>query len=278
MDPTPVSAERTAAGLLERRSARELLVCGEPASLHHLAAHQEQSLATYRTRTTSLLQQLAPRLRHRHVTSAVASNGTPLLVTMERTKLHGEGQSTRGSPTLLRCRHHLIAVAHPRRPCACIWASSHLLRLTQTMASQGFAAVECSMRLRVHEVFSLYREDDSNLFDAWRVQKSSPASRETTLKAHTCPGREPKPDHALPAPRHFLQSALRRGRDSRRLSDKLQIPSWNPGLAKGSDPRSLASHLDGPYTCTPIQVPFAHKYSSWALEGMVVTGQISQAS
>ena len=83
--------------------------------------------------------------------------------------------------------------------CACFWASSHPLRLTQMMASQGFEAVDCPMRLRVREVFSLRREDDSNLFDAWRVQKSSPASRETTL---IFPGREPKPDHSPLEPRH----------------------------------------------------------------------------
>ena len=166
-------------------------MCGEPASLHHLRRCTER-------RQRHSCRQLAPRLHHRHVTSALASIGTPLLVTMARIKLHGEGQSTPGCPTLLRRHHLLIAVPRLRRRlCAYRLASSHLLRLTQTMTSQGFEAVDCPTRLQVHEVFfSLYREDDSDLLDAWRVQKSSPASREATLKAHIFPGRERKPDHA----------------------------------------------------------------------------------
>ena len=79
------------------------------------------------------------------------------------------------------------------------------------------------MRLRIDDVFSCYREDDRNCFNAWRDQQSSTTIREVMLKAHVHPGHEPKPDQFLPEPRHSSQSALRLGKDNRRLPDKLQI-------------------------------------------------------
>ena len=171
----------------------------------------------------------------------------------------------------------------------------------------GVRAVDCPMRLRIDDVFSCYREDDSDWFDAWRHHQSSPAIRELTLKAHLYPRHELKPNHSLTVQRPYTQSALLPGRDNRRCSDRLQILSCDPGPARGSDPRALASHLNGPwhvvcvqeeagwvtdrslaenfyvitkhhcavlihketfetgYTCTPIQVPCAHRYYSWAL-------------
>ena len=85
-------------------------------------------------------------------------------------------------------------------------------------------AVDCPMGLRIDDVFSCYREDDSNWFDSWRRQQSSPAIREVTLKAHVSLGHESKPDHSPPAQRPHTQSALRPGRDNRRCSDRLQNP------------------------------------------------------
>ena len=45
-------------------------------------------------------------------------------------------------------------------------------------------AVDCPIRLHIEDVFTSYREDDSDWFDAWRGQQSSPAIRGATLKAH----------------------------------------------------------------------------------------------
>ena len=96
----------------------------------------------------------------------------------------------------------------------------------------GVGAVDCPMRLRIDDVFSCYREDDSDWFDAWRRQQCSPAIRELTLKAHLYPGHEPKPNHSLPAQRPDTQSALRPSRDNRRCS---------------------ACHLNGPWHTVCVQ-------------------------
>ena len=147
------------------------------------------------------------------------------------------------------------------------------------------------------------------VFERWTVRcdfaltRCSPATRVPWARANasssfTCAAAvNPRPDH-----------------NNRRCSDFLQILSWNPGLARGSDPSTLASHLNLPwhvvcvqegagfvtdgsqaekfhvitkhhhclnkntfdsgYTCTPIQFPCTHRYSSWTLEGMVVTGKL----
>ena len=125
----------------------------------------------------------------------------------------------------------------------------------------------------------------------------------------------------------FLDQSLRRspgpalGSDqrSRRLTDKLQILSWNPGPPRGLYPRAVADHLNGPwhiicipegagfvtdsslaenihlatqrrcaallnkdtfardFTCSPIQIPCSLRYSSWAVERVVVTGKFRRA-
>ena len=59
-------------------------------------------------------------------------------------------------------------------PCACDADSS----------LAGFRAVECTLRFRVEDACSCYREDDSDWVDAWRVQLSFPVD---TPLAHQCP-------------------------------------------------------------------------------------------
>ena len=121
------------------------------------------------------------------------------------------------------------------------------------------------------------------------------------------------------SPRRSGGPALRSDQRNPRQTDKLQILSWNPGPARGSDPSLLASHLNGPwhvicvqegsgsvtdsslaenfhaithdhcavllnndtfardFSCAPIQVPCSLRYSSGAVEGMVVTGKFRRA-
>ena len=109
------------------------------------------------------------------------------------------------------------------------------------------------------------------------------------------------------SPRGSLGPALLSDQRSRRQTDVLLILSWNPGPARGYDPSLLASHLNGPwlrsslaekfhvitqhrcavllnkdtftrdFSCTPIQDPCSLRYSSWAVEGMVVTGKFRRA-
>ena len=113
----------------------------------------------------------------------------------------------------------------------------------------GFRRVDCLLLLRIDDACTEYRKDVTNWFDAWRSEQSSSASRDAALHAHLWPRQEPAPTHSLLVKCLFTQSAPRPGHDNRDTFE------------------------DG-YTCTPIQVPCAHKFSPWAFEGMVVTGKI----
>ena len=174
----------------------------------------------------------------------------------------------------------------------------------------GFRAADCPMRPRIDDVFSCHRDDDGDWFEAWRDQQSPPAIRKETLEAHLYPVQKPTPAHSLLAQRPFTPSALRpdhnnrvaltgskssraRGSDPRILASHLKGP-WHvvcvqEGRGFVTD-RSLAENFhvitkhhcavllnkdpfDSGYMCTAIQVPCTHRYSSWALEGMVVTGK-----
>ena len=96
----------------------------------------------------------------------------------------------------------------------------------------GFRAVDCTLRLRVEDASSCYREDDSDWVGAWRVQLSCPVSSRDTCLAHQYPNQEPAPIHSQP-PSHRLSSpALRLDQRNKRPSDKLQMLSWNPGPAR----------------------------------------------
>ena len=132
--------------------------------------------------------------------------------------------------------------------------------------------------------------------------------------AHLYHDREPPPDHSLLEPPRYSAPTLRSG--GRRIScnSSRGTPAPQEGRTrKRVDPRTLASHLDGPWrvvcvqegagfvtdrslaenfycavllnkdtferghTCAPIQVPCSLRYSSWAVEGMVVTGKFRRA-
>ena len=141
--------------------------------------------------------------------------------------------------------------------------------------------------------------------DAWRTEQSCSASRHPALIFFTFSqigNRLPNSWNSRPV-----------------VTDKLQIHSWHPGPARGSDPSLLASHLNGPwrvicvqegsafvsdsslaenfhvvtqlhgavlfnkdtftrdFSCTPIKDPCSLRCSSWAVEGMVVTGRFRRA-
>ena len=169
----------------------------------------------------------------------------------------------------------------------------------------GFHPLDCPLRLRVDDAFACYRGKD--WIDAWGTQQSCSASRHATLASHLYANREPAPEEQ--SPRRSPGLALRSDQRSRRLTDRQQLLSWNPGPARGSYPSLLASHLNLPwhvvnvqeapassprenfhvitqhhrvvllnkdtfardYSCTAIQVPCSLRCSSWAIKGMVVT-------
>ena len=87
--------------------------------------------------------------------------------------------------------------------------------------------------------------------DAWRIQQSYSTSRHAILTSHFYADREFAPELLEQSPRRSPGHGLRSAQRSWRLTDELQILSWNPGSAPGFNPvappslmltvRSLAS-------------------------------------
>ena len=65
--------------------------------------------------------------------------------------------------------------------------------------------------------------------------------------------REPAPEFLEQSPRRSPGPALCSDQRSWRQTDKLQILSWNPGPALGSEPRALADHLNGLWHVIGVQ-------------------------
>ena len=114
-------------------------------------------------------------------------------------------------------------------------------------SSSGFRTFDCPMRLRVDDAFACYREDDRDWMDAWRTHQSCSASRHATLISHLYAHRELAPEFLDLSPRRSAGLAHPPDQRDWRQTDKLQILSWNPGPARGSDPSLLGSHLNGPW-------------------------------
>ena len=130
-----------------------------------------------------------------------------------------------------------------------------------------------------------------------RTHQSRSSSRRATLISHLYYACEPAPEFLDQSPR---QSPALKSDQRRRPTDKLQNLSWNPGRARGSDPSLLASHLNGPWHGICVQegsgfvtesslaenfhvitqhhcVSCTLRYSTWAFEGMVVSGKFRRA-
>ena len=82
--------------------------------------------------------------------------------------------------------------------------------------------------------------------DAWRTHPSCSSGRRATLTSHLFDYSETAPEFLDQSRRRSPGPALHSDQRSRRKTDKLQILSWNPGPARGSDPSLLASYLNGP--------------------------------
>ena len=96
----------------------------------------------------------------------------------------------------------------------------------------GYRPVDCPLRLRVDEALLSNREDERNWSDAWRTQQSCSARRHATLMSHLFDDRE--------LPSSWISRSV----------GFLEILSCNPGLARGSDPSILSSHLnEWPVAC-----------------------------
>ena len=117
----------------------------------------------------------------------------------------------------------------------------------------GFCSVDCPLRLRVDEALSSYRENDRDWSDAWHTHQSCSSSRHATLISHLFADCEPAPEFSGQSPRGSPGPSLKSDQYSRRQTDKLQILSWNPDLARGSDPSSFSSHLNGPWHVVCVQ-------------------------
>ena len=106
----------------------------------------------------------------------------------------------------------------------------------------GFRPVDSPLRLRVDEALSSHREDDRDWSDAWRTQQSCSASSHATLISHLFADRGQAFEFLDQSIRRSPGPALHSDQRSRRQTDKLQILSWNPAPARGSDANLLASH------------------------------------
>ena len=135
----------------------------------------------------------------------------------------------------------------------------------------GFRRVDCPLRLLIDEAFSSYRDDDGDWCDARRTRQPCSSYRHATLISHLFASHEPAPEFLNLSPRQSPGPALKSDQLSQRPTDKLQILSWNPGPATGSDPNTLASHLTGPWHVICVQegaafslaVPW-RKTSTWS--------------
>ena len=58
----------------------------------------------------------------------------------------------------------------------------------------GFRQVDCSLRLRIDEALSSYREDDGDWYDAWHTHQPCSSSRRATLISHLYNHCEPAPE------------------------------------------------------------------------------------
>ena len=110
----------------------------------------------------------------------------------------------------------------------------------------GFRPLDCPLWLRVDDAFACYRENDKDWIDARCTQQSCSASRHATLVSNLHANREPAPEFLEQSHRRSPGPALRSDQRIRRLTDRLQLLSWNPGRERGLDPSLLASHLNGP--------------------------------
>ena len=160
------------------------------------------------------------------------------------TTIRAPAPALRDSPRTLVCRRLHLSAYHQ--------GFSRLLARISTVRS-GFRSVDCPLRLRVDDALACLHEDDKDWFDEWRTQLSCWASRHATLVTHLFPDQEPPPEFLKKSPRRSHGSALGSHQHSWRLTDKIQILSWNPGPARGCDQRGLADHLHGPWHIICIQ-------------------------
>ena len=118
-----------------------------------------------------------------------------------------------------------------------LFLQSHLIR---TFASFIFV-IKCH--------FSTFRDDDKDWRDAWHTRQPCSSSRRATLISHLHNDCEPAAEFLDRLPRRSHRPALRSDLHSRRPTGKLQILSWNPGPARGSDPSLLFFAPHQPMAC-----------------------------
>ena len=123
-----------------------------------------------------------------------------------------------GVRVALRHRHHRMTGC--RRPRQQDFPSPPASDADSSLT--GFRPLDCPLRLRV--------DDDRDWIDAWGTQQSCSASRHATLVSHLYANREPAPEFLEQSLRRSPGPALRSDQRSRRLTDRLQLLSWNVDL------------------------------------------------
>ena len=240
--------------------------------------------------------------------SAAAKGGVPHLTMRILTRARApltSGFPRHGVRAALRPRLHQMTGCRRPRLSACHQGCSRSLLRMPTANSLASA----QLTERCEFVWTMLPRTTEKMtatgFDPWRTQLSCSASRHAAEVSHLCTDQEPTREFLQQSPRRCHGPALGTDQHSRRLTDKLQILSWNPGPARGfrstrfGKPRQrtpqhmicfqAGAHFGPPvpsrrtsvsppntFPCTPIQVPCSLKYSSWAVEGMVVTANFAK--
>ena len=80
----------------------------------------------------------------------------------------------------------------------------------------GFRPADCSLPLRVDDVFASYRDNDNDWADAWQAGLSCPANRRETLLAHIYSEHEPSPLRPQPLNHQSVVPVPRQDQRNRR--------------------------------------------------------------
>ena len=161
-------------------------------------------------------------------TTATAGKGGDLQVTMETI--------TRArAPSLSHRLHWMTGCRRPRlSACHQVFSRSRSPMPTAHSLASAQSTARC-----------VFLRTMLSRADPWRNQLTCSASRYATLVSHLHADWEPAPVFLEQLSRRSPGPALGPDQRSRRQSDKFQVLSWNPGPARGKDPRALAAHLNG---------------------------------
>ena len=258
-------------------------------------------------RKTKATVRLASNGTHRPVKRAHANSGSPKATgTLSRGSV----------AISLRAAHRLhrlpwaISLQHGALPHR-LFSAHQVCHLRPTL-SVSFRQVVCPLHLRVSDAFTEYRVNDDSWIDGASTCPWTPMQclsrtfgpafshpRTLPLIYVTQPSPHSGDDHRRCSDRLQVLSwnaGPVRGYNVQAVANRINVPWHVVCIQKGGGftaDRTLSDNFhvavahhcavllnqdtfEDDYTCTPIQVPCNHRNSSWALEGMVVSGKFGR--